>query len=226
MKQSSFKGKVDALRSVLFPPTPAADLEDIPGTQYPTPVPIGDRIGRDEVMKAITHPAADKAPGVSGIPNRFLRCVAPQIIDSLTRLFQACFNLGYHPRFFKEANTVILKKPNKPDYSEPKAYRPIALLDTLGKALETVISKRLAGLAESHNLLPQQQMGARKGRSVETALESLTDAVHTVWNCSTANSKKVASLLSLDVAGAFDNVSHERLLHNLKERRVPKRIVE
>ena len=76
MKQSSFKGKVDALRSVLFPPTPAADLEDIPGTQYPTPVPIGDRIGRDEVMKAITHPAADKAPGVSGIPNRFLRCVA------------------------------------------------------------------------------------------------------------------------------------------------------
>ena len=69
-------------------------------------------------------------------------------------------------------------------------------------------------------------MGARKGRSVETALESLTDAVHTVWNCSTANSKKVASLLSLDVAGAFDNVSHERLLHNLKERRVPKRIVE
>ena len=117
-------------------------------------MPIGDRIGRDEVMKAITHPAADKAPGVSGIPNRFLRCVAPQIIDSLTRLFQACFNLGYHPRFFKEANTVILKKPNKPDYSEPKAYRPIALLDTLGKALETVISKRLAGLAESHNLLP------------------------------------------------------------------------
>ena len=68
-------------------------------------------------------------------------------------------------------------------------------------------------------------MGARKGRSVETALESLTDAVHTVWNCSTANSKKVASLLLLDVAGAFDNVSYERLLHNLRERRVPGKIV-
>ncbi len=226
VRQTSFEGKVDALRSVLFPPTPAADLEDIPGTQYPTPVPIGDKISSDEVLKAITHPAADKAPGVSGIPNRFLRCVAPHILDSLTRLFQACFDLGHHPRFFKEANTVILKKPNKPDYSEPKAYRPIALLDTLGKALETVISKRLSRLAESYSLLPQQQMGARKGRSVETALESLTDAVHTVWNCSTANSKKVASLLSLDVAGAFDNVSHERLLHNLRERRVPEKIVK
>ena len=68
-------------------------------------------------------------------------------------------------------------------------------------------------------------MGARKGRLVETALESLTDAVYTVWNCSTANSKKVASLLSLDVAGAFDNVSYERLLYNLRERRVPEKIV-
>lgn len=140
---------------MLFPPTPVADLEDILGTQYLTLVPMGDRISSDEVMKAITHPVADKAPGVSGIPNRFLRCVAPHIIDSLTRLFQACFDLGYYPRFFKEANTVILKKPNKPNYSEPKAYRPIALLDTLGKALETVISKRLAGLAESYSLLPQ-----------------------------------------------------------------------
>ena len=69
-------------------------------------------------------------------------------------------------------------------------------------------------------------MGARKGRSVETALESLTDAVYIVWNCSTANSKKVASLLSLDIAGTFDNVSYERLLYNLRERRVPKKIVK
>ena len=68
-------------------------------------------------------------------------------------------------------------------------------------------------------------MGARKGRSVETALESLIDAVYTVWNCSTANNRKVASLLSLDVVGAFDNVLHGRLLHNLKERRVPERII-
>ena len=64
-----------------------ADLEDILGTQYPILVPMGDRISSDEVMKAIMYSVADKAPGVSGIPNRFLRYVAPYIIDSLTRLF-------------------------------------------------------------------------------------------------------------------------------------------
>ena len=35
----------------------------------------------------------------------------------------------------------------------------------------------------------------------------------------------MASLLSLDMAGAFDNVSHERVLHNLRIKRVPKYIV-
>ena len=35
----------------------------------------------------------------------------------------------------------------------------------------------------------------------------------------------MASLLSLDIAGAFDNVLHERLLHNLKVKGIPIRIV-
>ncbi len=135
------------------------------------------------------------------------------IVKAVARLFQACLDSSYHPKRFKEANTIILKKPKKPDYLEPKAYRPIALLDTLGKALETVVSRRLSSLAERYRLLPEQQMGARKGRSVETALKTLPDSVHTVWNQGENN---VASLLLLDVAGAFDNVSHERLLHNLR----------
>ena len=139
---------------MLFPPTLATNLDNILGTQYLTLVPIKDSISKDEVIKVINYPVANKAPGVSGIPNRFLRSVAPQVIDSLTRLFQAYFNLRYHPKLFKKVNTVILKKLNRSNYLEPKAYRPITLLDTLGKALKIVISRRLTGLAESHNLLP------------------------------------------------------------------------
>ena len=97
-----------------------------------------------------------------------------------TYLFQACLDVGYHPRKFKEAKTIILKKPAKPDYSEVKAYRPIALLCTLGKALETVVVKILSDCAEDHGLLPDQQIGARRGRSTETALKGLVDGVYTV----------------------------------------------
>ena len=75
-------------------------------------------------------------------------------MSDTTHLFQACLDVGYHPRRFKEAKTIILKKPAKPDYSEVKAYRPIALLYTLKKALKIVIAKILSDYAEDHGLLP------------------------------------------------------------------------
>lgn len=65
-------------------------------------------------------------------------------------------------------------------------------------------------------------MGARSGRSIVTALELLTEQVHTVWG---QGKDKVASLLSMDVAGAFDTVSYECLLHNLQKRKIPGRII-
>jgi len=222
-KATDFDGKVKALRRTLFPPPPRADLEDIATARYPKPLELPQAVTRDEVKKAIWNPTADKALGRTGIPNRFLRLLTGRpIIGAIVYLFQACIEAGHHPPHFKEANTVILKKLAKKDYSEPKSYRPIALLDTLGKALETVVLRKLSDLAEEHCLLLPQQMGARRKRSVETALKALTDAVHTVWNHSKGGNKgKVASLLSLDVAGAFNNVSHKRLLYNLRMRRTP-----
>lgn len=92
-------------------------------------------------------------------------------------------------------------------------------MSTLGKVLETVVFKRLNAFAEQHGLLPQEQIGARRGRSTKTSLETIVEAVHTVWKC---NKNNVASLLSLDIAGTFDNVSHQRLFHNLKVKQVPK----
>lgn len=116
------------------------------------------------------------------------------------------------------ANTMALKKPGKEDYTTPKAYRPIALLNTLGKAVESIMARKITYLAEKYNLLPSTHMGARRGRSTESTLELLTEQVHTVWG---QGKNKVATLLSIDVSGAFDTVSHPRLLHNLRKRQIP-----
>ena len=218
----SFEDKVGVLRKTFFPPPPQADLSDIDNAIYPGPIGMDSRLTEKEVRTAIFRPKQDKAPGIDGMPNRFLRMVAGELLPQLTRLFQACIDLGYHPREFKTANTIVLRKPGKDDYSEPKSYRPIALLSTMGKALEAVIAKRLSDCAEEYDLLPPEQMGARRGRSTETALETIVNAVYTVWDC---GKKNVASLLSLDIAGAFDNVSYGRLLHNLRAKGVPTWIV-
>ena len=43
---------------------------------------------------------------------------------------------------WRESTTVIIRKPGKPDYSVPKAYRPIALLNTTAKLLSALIADR------------------------------------------------------------------------------------
>jgi hypothetical protein len=55
----------------------------------------------------------------------------------------------------------MIRKPGKSDYIDPKAYQPIAPLNTLGKALQAVIAKRVRFLAESYTLLLSTQMRAR-----------------------------------------------------------------
>ena len=161
----------------------------------------------------------NKTPGPDQIPNRILQAATEWITPHLHMIFNACVSNGYHPTAWKRATTLALRKPNKEDYTIPKAYRPIALLNTMGKILELVMARKLSQLAEENNLLPETQMGARKGRSTETALQLLTEQVHEIWNLPGA--KRVATMLSMDISGAFPNVSHHRLLHNLRKRKIP-----
>ncbi len=77
-------------------------------------------------------------------------------------------------------------------------------------------------MSEEHSLLPAQHMGARPGRSIDTALDFLVQQIHATWQ----NKDDVATLLSLDMTGAFDRVVPARLLHNMRERKIPEWIVK
>ena len=52
-KATDFDGKVKALRSVLFPPVPNADLADVTETSYPEPIQMEGIITYKEVKEAI-----------------------------------------------------------------------------------------------------------------------------------------------------------------------------
>jgi hypothetical protein len=87
-----------------------------------------------------------------------------------------------------------LRKPGKPDYTVPKAFRPISLLATISKGLEAVVANRLAYLAERHSLLPDNHFGARKKRSCEQAINVLVERIYEAWR-----NRKVVSLVTFDV---------------------------
>jgi hypothetical protein len=109
-----------------------------------------------------------------------LKAAQEWLVPRLLTVFNAAIRNGYHPYEWKRSLTLALRKLKKGDYTDPKAYRPIALLNTLGKLLERVIASRMSQLAETNGLLPDSQMGARPGRSSETAIQMITEQVHAI----------------------------------------------
>jgi hypothetical protein len=114
--------------------------------------------------------------------NRLLQALAEQLIFYLIPIFKACVTQEYHFAIFKKARTVVIRKSDKKEinYIIAKGYRPIALLNIIGKVLEKIIATRLSEAAEAHKLLPKQQIGVRKGRTINTALQLFTDQIHAV----------------------------------------------
>ncbi|TFK62800.1 hypothetical protein BDN72DRAFT_740845, partial [Pluteus cervinus] len=76
-----------------------------------------------------------KAPGPDEIPNIVLKKCASTLAPILLIVYRCVLYERVYPDEWKKFTTVVLRKPGKPDYEVPKAYRPIALYNTLAKLL-------------------------------------------------------------------------------------------
>jgi hypothetical protein len=125
-------------------------------------------------------------------------------------------DLQYKP--WKSFTTVVLRKPGKPRYDVPKAYWPIALLNTMWKVMTAIVADQITFITEKHQLLPSHHFGGRPGRTTTDAMHLLTLRIKSAWRAG-----KVAAVLFLDIEGAFPNAVPERLVHNLRKRKVPEK---
>ena len=215
--------KTESFQKAFFPPPPNANTEDINEAtihQY-WQVTCDFQITEQQLQRAIDKLAPNKAPGPDEVPNKVLKKSYKEIRHHLLALAQASLDTGHFPTCFKRTSTAILRKPNKPDYTKPNAYRPIALENTIGKVLESVIAEMISYLTEKFHLIPEHHFGGRPGRTTEDAMMILTENIHAAWK-----KKEIYSVIFMDVAGAFNNVHHNRLIHNLRKRHIPKQITQ
>jgi len=107
----------------------------------------------------------------------------------------------YFPWYFREATVVVLRKPNKmlKNQKLPGAYRPISLLNILGKIIEILIAMQLTTVTKKNEILPYMQIGFRYGRSTKVAIRLVINIVYTTWAYNV-----IASLLQLNLTGAFN----------------------
>jgi hypothetical protein len=212
-----------------FFPDSVADLTDVTDTTFgrdtfpADPLVLPQTVTADDVEQTLRYTGAWKAPGDDGLPVGFLRACGPPLYHTLAAIATASFQVGYFPTCCKTAKVVVIQKPGKPPEARqtPGGWRPISLLSTVGKVLEAIIGARIASAAEDHNVLPEGQMGNRRGRSTETAIRMVTATVQEAWRHG-----GVASLLQLDIKGAFDTVNYTRLLDTLRKQRFPHWLVQ
>lgn len=189
-------------------PTIPCDLSDVGALTTPSSPP--DPFTVDDVILRIKKLKMGKAPGADGITAQVLLNCGPHLATCLVLLLNCSLASGFYPTQWKTANTIILKKPGKPDYHDPAAYRPIALLSTLSKLLEGTIADRMQRYAEANNCLPEGHYGGRARRSTTDALLNLT-----VWTKNQWALGKVVGALFVDVKAAFPTVDPTRLTHTL-----------
>ena len=174
----------------------------------------------EEVERKVFAPSSWKAPGGDGLPAMVWKQLWPAVKEKVLYLFQTSLATGILPTQWKEAKIIPLKKPEMGNYTIANAWRPISLLPTLGKILESVVAERISYLTETFGLLPTNHFGARKQRSAEQSLLLLQECIYKAWR-----SRKVLSLISFDVKGAYNGVYKERLLLRLQARGIPRFIV-
>jgi ribonuclease HI len=213
--ESTFQDKCNIFKSTLFPEPP-----------YSLPINISNYrsnknwdwplLSRIELDNACTTKIKGKTPGPDLITQEIIVQAYSAIPDIFYIVYSLLINQGYHPKVWKQATGFILKKPKKPDYSKPKAYRVISLLNCLGKISERILARRLSYLAETTILLHNSQLGSRlKKSAIDTALLLKNEVELNKTN------KLKTTALFLDVKGAFDHVSKNRLIQILANLKLP-----
>jgi hypothetical protein len=99
------------------------------------------RVTEEEVRQALSTTSNKSAPGPSGITYKLLKWTFEANPDLIITTLNGALEQGTHP--WGTADVVVIPKPNKPDYSLAKAYRPISLLECTGKLLEKIVANRL-----------------------------------------------------------------------------------
>jgi hypothetical protein len=175
----------------------------------------------DEVQSLIRGLKPRCAPGADGISNKILKNLPAQLICLLVAIFNSAMANHIFPAVWKEADVIGIHKPGK-DASVPSSYRPISLLNSIGKLYERILLTRLKDYVFANNILINEQFGFRPKHSCINQVHRITEHVLSGFS---SHPHRGTGALFFDVAKAFDKVWHNGLLYKLYKLKIPDSLV-
>lgn len=189
------------LASVFQAPVEPIVIPDEPSHYY-------EPFTHQEVENTFVNLNYRKSYGNCGIPTKLFYMIFRDLVQPFTFLANLCLKQHTFPSVWKTADIVPVPKTSPPDL---KKLRPISLLPLLGKVFEKLLLLRLKPLLLRN--YDDCQYGFRPKSSTTCAIIKLRDKATRLLELPDVNH---VSILSFDLAKAFDTVDHSVLLSKLK----------
>lgn len=162
----------------------------------------------------------NKAPGTDGITSRILAAVHKANPHTLVELFNNCLKCGTFPSEWKSSRVILLRKGDKPE-GIPSSYRPLCLLNDVGKLLESLLTHRLEEFISSNGGLSPNQFGFRKGMSTDDAIRQMHQTI-----VQEVNGGKFRLAIGIDIRNAFNSIQWKDILTALEMWSTPPYLVK
>ncbi|KAI5643441.1 reverse transcriptase (RNA-dependent DNA polymerase) domain-containing protein [Phthorimaea operculella] len=162
------------------------------------------------MSKIIRNLKNKRSFGHDELPPILIKYCSEELAPVLAFLVNQSFIEGTVPDLIK----ISVVKPvyKKDDHTNCANYRPIALLPTFAKILETAMANRIYAYCEKYNIFDEAQNGFRKNHSTSLAVfKYISDTLNLI------NSRKHAIGVLLDMSKAYDRVLHDIMLQNYME---------
>lgn len=187
-------------------------LDTSPGSvgSRPTINSLWSPISLVEIKKSM--PANTTSAGPDGLTARILKKIPPGILCRIVNIIMWC---GKAPLHLLESITTLIPKKSKA--KTPGEFRPITVSSVLIRTLHKIFASRMARAVE----LDQRQRAFRPtdGCSDNVFLLDLMLRYHN-------KSHKPLFIVSLDIAKAFDSVTHKSIQETLKIMGLPTPMIE
>lgn len=187
------RGLTEAFLDLHFGPNePSLDSPALPATQ--------DAILTRTKWDTILARKGRSAPGEDRITYEMLKQLKPEVVSTIIDELNAMWIRGCVDDSLKTIKVVAIPKPGK-DQTKPEGKRPISLVPTLTKVMNTVVLERLQEQVEKKQILPETSFGFRKGTSTTTCLTYVVNAIK-----SNKREKKLTAMIFIDLSNAFNTV--------------------
>ena len=176
-------------------------------------------VGR--MRQALSSTKNHKAAGPDDIKPSVLKNLPDDILQRILQLYEGCLSSGYTPLAWRKSNVIMIPKPGKPSYQEPKAFRPITLSNHLFKLMEKMVLWHITETTMRENPLSKNQHAFRCDTSTEIAALNVVTQIENA-----KKNKKFTVAVFADISGAFDCVSGEAIIDAMRRRGIEESLVD